>query len=247
MCVFVCIQQGTACWVGAPSGCLAFSHTCQPEVGPWLQEGHQETDGLLHHTWEACEQPVSSHRLFLFNWKPSELLQQCFSRKDALFTPQYVMHQLKILLSLVIPLISGIKTWRLSSLMSTWCLITVKNSMKTIQTLVELVITWGSSLKSAGRSFWNKQTKRQILPVNPFNFSNWSTRFHFVFWWRKRFCRMEGEVRTLNKEPVVCWREMSPWKTKQTKKTKKKSCYMCAGFYYNREKSPKESQKNGVL
>lgn len=144
--------------------------------------------------------------------------------------------------------ISGIKTWRLSSLMSTWCLITVKNSMKTIQTLVELVITWGSSLRSAGRSFWNKQTRLlfRFSPINPFNFSYRSTRFSFLSlfsWWRMWLCRMEEEEEV---KPLI----RSPWCAEDRchlEKKKKKSCYMmCAGFYYNREKSPKESQKNGV-
>lgn len=44
----------------------------------------------------------------------------------------------------------------------------------------------------------------------------------------------------LNKEPMVCICHLE-------KKKKKKSRYMrCAGFYYNRDKSPKESQRNGV-
>lgn len=118
-------------------------------------------------------------------------------------------------------LISGIKTWRRSSLMSTWSLITAKNSMKTIQTLVALVITWGSSLRSAGLSFWNKQTKLsvQILPVNPFNFSYRSTRFYFCFYFLMENVALQDGRRSqiLNKEAMVCLREMSPWKKKKKK------------------------------
>lgn len=64
--VCICIQQGAACWAGTPSGCVAFPNTRQPEIGPGIQEGHQETDGLLYHTWEACEQPVSFCRWTCF-------------------------------------------------------------------------------------------------------------------------------------------------------------------------------------
>lgn len=76
VCVFlsvcICIQQGAARRVGTPSGCMAFPNTRQPEIGPGIQEGHQETDGLLHHTWEACEQPVSSrHCLLCFHCLPN--------------------------------------------------------------------------------------------------------------------------------------------------------------------------------
>lgn len=142
--------------------------------------------------------------------------------------------------------ISGIKTWRLSSLMSTWCLITVKNSMKTIQTLVELVITWGSSLRSAGRSFWNKQTRLlfRFSPINPFNFSYRSTRFSFLSlfsWWRMWLCRMEEE----EVKPLI----RSPWCAEDRchlEKKKKKVVTWCAlDFITTGRKAPKSPRKMG--
>lgn len=62
---------------------------------------------------------------------------------------------------------TDIKIWRPSSLMLTWCLTTAKSSMKTIQTLVEQVTIWGSFLRSAGLSFWNKQTKQYLFRFFP--------------------------------------------------------------------------------
>lgn len=115
--------------------------------------------------------------------------------------------------------------------MSTWSLITVKNSMKTIQTLVELVITWGSSLRSAGLSFWNKQTKtnkkkhlrlkkkkKSVQTLLQYTHSTFRTgapgvTFYFVM---ENVALQDGRRRSqlLNKEPVVCLGEVSPWKIK---------------------------------
>lgn len=140
--------------------------------------------------------------------------------------------------------ISGIKTWRLSSLTSTWCLITAKSSMKTIQKLVELVITWGSSLRSAGLSFWNKQTKSlfRFSPIKPFNFSYRSTRFYFCFYFlTEKMALQDGRRRSqiLNKEARCVLK-------KDVTLEKKKSHYMrCAGFITTGIKAPKSPREMG--
>lgn len=146
--------------------------------------------------------------------------------------------------------ISGIKTWRRSSSTSTWCLITVKSSMKTIQRLVELVTTWGSSLRSAGRSFSNRQTKWlvKILPHGPIQsfipehqvllFSVFSDRDWGIADW------IMSQTLTIS-EPVVCKWETSPWE-----EGKKRNCYiMYAGYYYNRKKKKPQRvpEKWGVV
>lgn len=111
---------------------------------------------------------LSIHFLcYLYRWKgctKKKLLKNKNNTKSikvfSLFLPD---HHLIFFLCIS----TDIKIWRPSSLMLTWCLTTAKSSMKTIQTLVEQVTIWGSFLRSAGLSFWNKQTKQYLFRFFP--------------------------------------------------------------------------------
>lgn len=112
--------------------------------------------------------------------------------------------------------------------------------MKTIPTLVEPVITWGSSLRSAGRSFWNRQTRSvfRFSPINPFSYR--STRFYFLPLFSdgdRGFALME-EVKPLRSP--WCVEERSPWGKKKDVVT-----WCALDFITTGKKAPKSPRKMG--
>ena len=79
--------------------------------------------------------------------------------------------------------ISDIRTWRLSSSMSTWFSITARSSTRTTPTSAEQDTTWGSSSRSDGPNFWSKLTNPALTllhssrqPWNSISFVRQSTR-----------------------------------------------------------------------
>lgn len=79
-----CSLQSAAGWAGGPSGCVAFPHTSQPQSCPWIQEGHQEAHGLLHHQREAHQQPVCLCQCWFIN-----KMDVCFTCGIKTFSTNY--------------------------------------------------------------------------------------------------------------------------------------------------------------